>query len=223
MGELGTLEKHLTQNSQDDKDIEGCELAKIECSYCSSIIVRNNLLHHKNELCDKHPFSCEYCNDYQSNYEDVIHNHWPVCGCHPVRCPNECGAFPRRQNIDGHIQEECPLMVIECEFQYAGYEVKLPRRIRNMPDHLKDYFIERCLLLAVSHKRQQDKIKALEQKHQVEIKALGEEIDKLKMQTKKLMSHVQIFPIDFIVQNVKTLVRFIGLQNPSTPILKDIN
>lgn len=50
MGELGTLEKHLNQNSQDDKEIEGCEFAEIECSYCSGIIVRSNLLHHKNEL-----------------------------------------------------------------------------------------------------------------------------------------------------------------------------
>ena len=81
-GRTRDLGKHLNQNSQDDKEFEGYEFAKIECSYCSSIIVRNNLLHHKNELCDKHPFSCEYCNDYQSNYEDVIHNHWPVCGYH---------------------------------------------------------------------------------------------------------------------------------------------
>lgn len=73
-------------------------------------------------------------------------------------------------------------MVVECEFQYAGCDVKLPRR--NMPDHLKDHLIEHFSLLAVSHKRQQDKIEALEQEHQVEIKALGEEIDKLKVQTK---------------------------------------
>ena len=41
------------------------------------------------ELCDKRPFSCEHCNEYESTYDDVINNHWPVCGCHPVHCPNE--------------------------------------------------------------------------------------------------------------------------------------
>ena len=135
-GELGKLDKHLNMNPQDEKEFEGCELAEIKCSYCSDVIVRSKLFHHKNKLCDKRPFSCEYCNEYESTYDDVIHNHWPICSHHPVQCPNECGAFPQRQNLDSHMQKECPLTMVECEFHYAGCEVKLPRR--NMPDHLKD-------------------------------------------------------------------------------------
>ena len=62
-GGLGQLNNHLNLAPQDDKELEGCEFAEIECNYCSDIIVRNRLLHHKSELC------CEYCNEYESTYE----------------------------------------------------------------------------------------------------------------------------------------------------------
>ena len=113
-GELGKLDDHLNLNPQDrdDKELEGCEFAEVECSYCSDFIKRNKLLHHKNELCDKRP-------------------------------------------------------VVECDFHYAGCEVRLPRR--NMPDHLKDGLVAHLSLLAVSHKRQQE-----------EMKVMRGEIDELK-------------------------------------------
>ena len=207
-GELGKLDEHLNMNSQDEKEFEGCELAEIMCRYCSDVIVRSKLLHHKNKFCDKRPFSCEYCNEYESTYDDVIHNHWPICSHHPVQCPNGCGAFPQRQNLDSHMQKECPLTVVECEFHCAGCEVKLPRR--NMPDHLKDSIVTHLSQLAMSHRRQQEvyqeEIKALERRHHEEtkiVKALTEEIDELKMQTERLRweMHAPIVPTDFMVEN----------------------
>ena len=195
-GELGKLDNHLNLNLQANKELEGCEFAEIECSYCSDFIKRNKLLHHKNELCDKRPFSCEYCNVYKSMYDDVIHNHWSVCACFPVQCPNKCGAFPERQKLDDHVGKECPLTVVECDFHYAGCEVRLPRR--NMPDHLKDGLVAHFSLLAVSHKQQQDEIKALKMKQEEEMKAMRGEIDKLNKRTEHLRL---IFPIDFRVEH----------------------
>ena len=225
-GELGKLDDHLNLNTQDrdDKELEGCEFAEIECSYCSDFIQRNKLLYHKNVLCDKRPFSCEYCNEYESIYDDVIHNHWPVCGCYPVQCPNKCGAFPERQTLDDHVGKECPLMVVECDFHYAGCEVRLPRR--NMPEHLKDGLVAHFSLLAMSHKRQQEeiqayqkKIQALNKTHQEEIKALerrqGEEIKVMRGEINKLKKHMQIIPLDFRVENYRRYT----MSNPwsSTP------
>ena len=195
-GELGKLDDHLNLNPQDDKELEGCKFAKIECSYCSDIIVRSKLLDHKNIFCDKRPFSCEYCNEYESTFEDVTHNHWPVCGCYPVQCPNKCGAFPKRQKLDDHVGKECPLTVVECDFHYAGCEVRLPRR--NMPEHLKDGLVAHFSLLAVSHKQQQESLK----KQEDEIKALTKEVKELRTQTKQLKLHTQIVPVDFVVENL---------------------
>ena len=128
----------------------------IECTFCLSLLVRSELLHHKTQLCDKRPFSCEHCNDYKTNYKDVIHNHWPVCGHHPVQCSNECGAFPKRQDFEKHLENDCPLSVVGCDFNYAGCEVRLPRK--DMPDHIKDGLVTHFSLLAVSHKKQQNEI-----------------------------------------------------------------
>ena len=127
-GELGDLEKHLNLNlppNTEDKELKGCAFTKVKCSYCFDVIEQSKLLHHKNELCDKRPFSCEYCCNYESTYDEVIHNHWPVCGYHPVRCPNQCGTFPQRKELEGHVQKVCPLTEIDCDFRYAGCEVKL--------------------------------------------------------------------------------------------------
>ena len=204
--ELGKLDNHLNLSPQDDKELEGCEFAEIKCSYCSYIIVRSKLLHHKKEHCNKRPFSCLYCNEYRSTYEDVILNHWPMCGYYPVQCPNECGALPQRQELDDHIREECPLTVIECEFQYAGCAIKLPRR--NMPDHLKDSLVTHFSLLAMSHKQQQDKIKVyqkeiktLKKRQEAQVETLIEEIREVRMQTEQLRRHTQLVPIGFVMEN----------------------
>ena len=198
-GELGQLNNHLNMNPSNIDQFMGCNFAEIKCDYCYIFLTRGELLYHKISLCDKRPFSCKYCNDYTSTYNDVIHNHWPVCACHPVHCPNACGAIPQRQNLECHVAKSCPLTVVECEFHYTGCEVRLPRR--NMPDHLKDGLVTHFSLLAVSHKRQQEEIKTLKKEHQEEIKALTKQMNKLKIQTKQLRLHTQIFPVDFMVIN----------------------
>ena len=81
-----------------------------------------------------------------------------------------------------------------------------------MPDHLKNSLITHLLLLAISHKRQQEvhqeevkkyheEIKDLEIRHQDEIKTLNEEIKELKIQTEQLRLHAQVAPVNFIVEN----------------------
>ena len=195
-GELGQLDNHLNLNNlSEDNELKGCDFANIKCSYCSEIVTRNSLQHHKNELCDKRPFSCEYCNDYESTYDDVIHNHWPVCGSHPVQCPNKCGTFCHRLNIENHVKNICPLTVVECDFNYAGCEVKLPRK--EMPDHIKDSLVPHFSLLAVSHKKQQEVIKSL-----------YDEISALKAETKEIQSHTAVVPVDFIVENPLSYTAF---------------
>ena len=187
-GELRQLDKHLNLTHSDDDQLKGCEFADIKCGYCSIYVTRNKLLQHQSELCNKRPFQCECCNSYKSTYEDVIHNHLPVCGHHPVQCPNECGASFQRQNLESHINRDCPLTVVECEFNYAGCEVRLPRR--DLPQHIMDDLVPHFCLLATSHKKQQD-----------EIKALNVELNALRLCTTELQSHAAIIPVDFIIEN----------------------
>ena len=133
-GELGQFDKHLNLKPPPEKQIEGCQFAVIRCLFCSQPHQRSKIPIHQNE-CPKRPFSCEYC-QYNSDYEDIINNHWPVCGFHPVECPNMCGASPQRQNLEQHAFNDCPLTVISCDFQCVGCEVRLPRKA--MSDHLNE-------------------------------------------------------------------------------------
>ena len=158
-GELGQFDVHLNNDPTPEKQLDGCQFAKIDCLYCEEKQQRQYTQGHQNKNCMKRPFSCEYCHDYESNFDDVIHNHWPVCEFHPVRCPNECGSFPQRQNLDSHVSDECPLTTISCDFVHIGCAVKLPRK--DMPEHLRENLLTHTSLLPVSHAKQQAQITEL--------------------------------------------------------------
>ena len=229
-GELSQLDHHLNLNPQGgDKQLEGCKLAEVKCSYCSKFLMRIALLNHKVNFCGKRPFTCEYCNNYESTYDDVACNHWPTCVYHPVQCLNNCGALPQRRNLESHLQNECPLTLVECDLQYAGCEVKLPRK--DMSDHLKDGLVTHFSLFAVSHKQQQEEmneikalndrqkeeieeVKTLNDRQRDEIQALTEEVKKLKLKIRQLTLYTIIVPVDLKVENPQ---QFLGLEWSLTP------
>ena len=103
---------------------------------------------HQSEQCPSRPFSCEYCKDFDSNYEDITTNHWPKCGHYPVRCTNRCGKSIKRQHLKDHISNGCPLTVVDCEFGHVGCEMKLPRR--DMPAHLIENVVKHMIFLTCS-------------------------------------------------------------------------
>ena len=207
-GELGQLDHHLNyinvNQISPENELEGCKYSVIECTFCRDFFVRSELLYHKTELCDKRPFSCEHCNDFESTYEDVISNHWPECGLYPVKCPNKCGAFPQRQDKKSHVEKDCPLTLVECDFHYIGCQVRLPRK--NKPDHLKDNLAMHFSMLAISHRKQQNEIVELRRQHEYEVKELKErlheKVNKLQGEIIKLKSQVSTIPVHFMVQGV---------------------
>ena len=160
-GELRQLDKHLNTDPQPEKRFEGCQFVEINCiCNCEDQLQRRYILNHQIKDCPKRSFSCEYCHDYKSTYDDVTNNHWPVCESFPVPCPNQCGSTIQRQNIDSHVADECPLITINCDFHHVGCAVKLPRQ--DMPEHLRENLLTHISLLATSHAKQQDKINRLE-------------------------------------------------------------
>lgn len=153
VGELGQLDNHLNVKETSEGNIEhkGCRFAKIKCSDCSEIIIRDKLQLHKDELCLKRPFSCEYCNNCESTYEDIIYYHWPVCGSYPVKCPNQCNTRPQRKNFETHVARDCPLTVVGCDFSYVGCEVRVPRK--DLADHIEHSLVAHFSMLAFSYKK----------------------------------------------------------------------
>ena len=152
VGELGSLPQHLNLEPQDEGDrMSGCLLASIGCAFCGNGIQRKDLKEHESE-CSEHPYICECCEDYESTFEDVTTNHWPVCPSRPVLCPNECGMSPKLWSLNGHIENECPLQLVDYAFKYAGCNERLPRR--DMPDHITQSLGVHMSLQVTTHQQE---------------------------------------------------------------------
>ena len=147
IGELGELDRHLNINVNPElgRQLIGCEFAAVTCQYCCRYFQRRYVRAHQIDSCPQRPFSCDYCDDYASAYEDVVNNHWPVCKCYPVPCPNKCGVDPERQKLEMHVNTQCPLTIVNCDFCYTGCEVQLARR--DMPTHLAESLTTHISLL----------------------------------------------------------------------------
>ncbi len=171
-GELGQLDEHLNTNPLPEKTLEGCQAVQISCSHCGEKKSRRELGNHQDN-CSKRPISCEYCKEYTSHQDNVIYNHWPVCGSFPLSCPNKCGSTLQRQNLESHTANECSLATIDCDFQHVGCTVKLPRQ--DMSKHVKDNLTVHISLLAISHTKQYDQMKKLTQEN----KSMKNEIENL--------------------------------------------
>ena len=159
-GELGQLDAHVNEDPEPKKELDGCQFVNINCFFmCGGRFQRHYVGGHQFENCPKRPFSCEYCHAYDAKYDDVTHNHWPVCGSFPLRCPNECGVELPRQKMDSHVDIECPLASIECDFHHVGCTVELSRK--DLPEHFRENLITHMSLLAASHAKQQKEIASL--------------------------------------------------------------
>ena len=156
VGELGSLTQHLNRQPQESDRLTGCQLVAIQCAFCRDEIQRKSLKEHEEDLCPERPYSCEYCEEYESTYKDVTANHWPACPSCPVPCPNECGISPKLEVLDSHIADECPLQVIDCAFRYAGCKERLPRK--DMPDHVTQSLALHMSLQATSHQQELKKL-----------------------------------------------------------------
>ena len=171
VGELGGLENHLNSNPSQDKQLEGCQFTKVHCLHCDEPFQRSTVEAHQNNECIKRPFSCEYCKEHNSTFENVTTNHWPVCGSYPVQCPNKCSVETiERQNLDSHVTNDCPLTIVDCDFKHVGCEVRLPRK--NLSTHLTESLVphvslqtKRLMALEKENKRLKQKLTEDLQQH----------------------------------------------------------
>ena len=132
-GERGDLDQHLSESS-----VEGeCQFVTVACPYsCGDNFQRCQLEEHKTNDCPSRPFTCQYCS-YEATYADVTTEHWLLCEKYPLQCPNDCGVgVIGHQDLEEHLDEVCPLQVVECEFSYAGCEVECQRQY--MQDHVNE-------------------------------------------------------------------------------------
>ena len=185
VGELEQLETHLNSKPTEGKQLQGCQYARIKCLYCPLLRERSNIFVHQGEQCPRRPFSCEYCKDFTSSYENITTNHWPVCGYYPVPCPNKCGETLQRRALEDHVSTICPLTLVDCDFNKVGCTVRVPRK--DIQDHTIDSAIGHLHLLMISHKK-------LEEEHKQRVERLEQTI---KLQLKTVYNSVEIVMTDY--------------------------
>lgn len=197
-GELGALESHLNTESEPEKRQEGCGFVTLDCIHsCGERIQRQRIAEHQGDECLKRPYSCDFCHQYESTFEDVVSNHYPVCTHYLISCPNCCTPYTfERQSLGAHLDKDCPLQVTNCELAYAGCDTRLPRR--DMPGHAMDSCVSHLSLLSALNLKQAQELQernrqfqALQEETQNTIGVLKSENEKLRQQTQNLALQVK--------------------------------
>ena len=134
VGELGDREGHLNSKPSPERQHKGCLFEKVACIYCTSPFQRRYINQHQSNECPNRPFVCEHCR-HSASYREITQGHYQTCLYFPIPCPNKCGIqFPRRA-IERHVNQDCQLQLVACDFHGVGCQVKLPRR--DVPAHFR--------------------------------------------------------------------------------------
>lgn len=212
-GELRYLDEHLNPTP---RKLGGCEYEEVQCIVgCGMHIQRRLLEEHELTLCPHRPFSCDYCGNYSSVHIDVVRNHFPTCGSYPILCPNNCGAgILPRDEMKKHLDKDCPLQVIQCDFHFFGCTVETERA--KLKVHMSENWKEHISLLAAANVKLHAKLEeqdgqiqqltSVTKEKESQIQALTKEVSELKQLCGSMQSHLTpVPPLDFTVPNVKNL------------------
>ena len=128
VGELRYLQEHL------DPVMRKCGFILLACPFgCGERVRGSAMKDHMLSECCKRLCECEHCG-FCNDFDIVTELHYPVCEQLPVECPNVCSVENlKRIELASHLEEQCPLQVIQCPFTSAGCTVQLPRR--EMEEH----------------------------------------------------------------------------------------
>ena len=146
-GELGELDRHLNQQPPPEKLLVGCQFAEVDCTYCVQPFQRRYVQAHQSDDCLKRPYTCQHCKTFAATFGEVTVNHWPVCSFFPLPCPNNCELVLQRREVEHHVNTDCPLTLVQCDFHVVGCQIRLTRK--DMPSHISENLTGHMSLLQV--------------------------------------------------------------------------
>ena len=202
VGQLGVLDDHLNLNPEPSRLPEGCHYAAISCTYCYEPIRRFEIQVHQSQECDQRPTRCELCN-YESTFADITKSH--NCENYPELC-HQCKQVFLRKDFKNHIDNDCPMTPIECEFKGVGCKIALPRK--DMPTHLKESLITHVSLQMANQMKIEKENKKLKKQlghQQQEIARLNKEVEETRTMLSTFQSMIQ--PIQFTMSQFSRLKR----------------
>ena len=193
-GEINNLSRH----------IQICEYEEVSCIYgCQEKILRCQKQGHEVYKCLQRPYVCQYCH-YEGIYQEILEKHWLVCEKFIVNCPLECGKESMERNkLSHHLNTECPLEIVYCDFRDTGCEVTMQRQYHQQ--HLEEASQSHLKLLAHVLREQKKEIDSLK------AEAI-EKDDKIAQLTNRLVSRDK--DNSEIIEDLKyQLFRMASIQN----------
>ncbi|XP_066935352.1 TNF receptor-associated factor 4-like [Clytia hemisphaerica] len=126
--------------------MEECEYADILCvNDCGAKFQRRFQQKHLDKDCRKKIISCAFCDSRFLREEKKLH--LEDCLKVPLPCPNKCDKklTIARDELDKHIEEDCPRTKIVCQFEEIGCPHRCARE--KLARHYKTGIIEHVRLL----------------------------------------------------------------------------
>ena len=99
------------------------------------------------------------------------------------------------------MNNDCPLAVVNCDFQYVGCEVQLPRK--DMPEHNTENIVQHCSLLVRYTRR---KVESDTQEHKQQMQSLSGRVQKSQAELSELLHESMKEIEEKIQQNQAALV-----------------
>lgn len=136
-----------------------CQYEPIYCeNKCGTKLQRRFMSNHRLTECPKRLAPCRYCQK-EFVYE-TMQAHHAKCPRYPVACPNRCDPVKiPREDVEIHLKDQCPSIVMSCAFKEMGCLFKGPRFAldNHMEDSTKQHLVLMCGLVT----KQQHQITSL--------------------------------------------------------------
>ena len=151
-GPLGDLDNHGSKD---------CGYKYVWCpNGCGKKLQRRVVKDHLEKSCPKRNFTCKYCG-HQDTYKLIIRKHMSECPKYPVFCPNNCtpNTF-ERASLKEHIEQDCPLQQVDCEYKSFGCTTLILRK--DLSRHMEDNIQQHMLLVTKELKKTKEKLSEAE-------------------------------------------------------------
>lgn len=155
-GKIPEIKDHMMKE-------DGCPVVSVKCR-CGITVVRGNLIEHYRKDCPLTPqmMNCTYC-DLRGEKKVIEGEHKEHCRKYPLTCPNNCGIsnIPREQ-LTAHLDDECCLQLVPCEYVNVGCMMKVHRK--DVAQHCAEYSTDHLHLVRTGLAATNDEIAATKQK-----------------------------------------------------------
>ena len=140
-GKMKKLANHLNPEVADS-----CPYLEVQCPSCAKPVRQDELALHAAQNCPQRAYECPHCGKYRSTFQDVLTNHKPVCKYTPTPCPNGCRETPMTLDLQNHVENDCLLTEVACDFKFFGCKATPLRN--ELKQHVKSSVEAHTKLLA---------------------------------------------------------------------------